>query len=264
VTFRALRLLLTAALASLLVAATAARADDYTDIWWAGEAESGWGVNLVQARDTIFATLFVHGPAPATTEYWYVASLNRVGSAFTGDLYQTTGTGIGAAWNTTDRTATKVGSATFTPTSTTAGTLVYNVNAVNVSKNIVRQTLTATALGGNYYGTASVYSSNCSNPARNGADIYSINLAVTQTVGGQLRFDFTYVTTGDSCTMTGTGVQQGLLYKVDPANYTCKSGPRTGAYFYQIKSTAFGIEGRWYAGAPGGCTEGAGFMALLP
>ena len=33
----------------------------------AGGTEDGWGVNLAQNQDVIFATFFVHGPAPSTT-----------------------------------------------------------------------------------------------------------------------------------------------------------------------------------------------------
>jgi hypothetical protein len=43
-------------LAASLMQALPAQADDYTDIWWAGSAEDGWGVNFIQSQDFIFAT----------------------------------------------------------------------------------------------------------------------------------------------------------------------------------------------------------------
>ncbi len=149
-TFRAV---LAVALVGSVLQPSAARATDYTDIWWAGPAEDGWGVNLIQSQNFIFATFFVYGPAPAKAPIWYAGNLTRAANgAFTGGLYQTTGTGIGVPWNPADHPqATQVGTATFTPTSTTTGTLVYNVNAANESKSIVRQTLTSIGLGGHIF-----------------------------------------------------------------------------------------------------------------
>ena len=48
------------ALGTLFLQALPARADDYSDIWWAaGGTESGWGINIAQSQDFIFATFFV-------------------------------------------------------------------------------------------------------------------------------------------------------------------------------------------------------------
>ena len=54
--------LLPAALAFvLLFLPLAGKAADYTDIWYL-PAESGWGVNMVQSDNFIFATFFIYGP----------------------------------------------------------------------------------------------------------------------------------------------------------------------------------------------------------
>ena len=45
---------------------------DFTDIWW-NAAESGWGINVAQRSNIIFATLFVYGPD--NTARWYSATL---------------------------------------------------------------------------------------------------------------------------------------------------------------------------------------------
>src|SRR4029453_13984971 len=87
------------ALGIFFLQALPARADDYTDIWWAGGVEDGWGINLIQSQDFIFATFFVYGPAPAKTPIWYAGNLTRrENGSFSGGLYQTTGTGLGATW----------------------------------------------------------------------------------------------------------------------------------------------------------------------
>jgi len=262
------RMFLVCALGASLLQSAPAGAEDYSDIWWAGPAESGWGVNLIQSQDTIFATFFVHGPAPSTTEYWYVATLARTaGNAFTGDLYQTTGTGIGAPWNPAQATSTKVGTATFTPTSSTSGSLIYNVGAVVVSKSIVRQTLTGIALGGQYYGTAVVVHSGCRTSSNNGTVLTDFDALVAQNTSGQFQLDFTYAGS-ESCTFAGFYAQQGLLFSV-PATYVCKNGStttlNTTATIYEMKATSNGLEGRWTVVDSGdGCQENGKFATVFP
>jgi hypothetical protein len=253
------------ALGLFVLQALPARADDYTDIWWAaGGAESGWGVNMIQSQDFIFATFFVYGPAPAKTPIWYAGNLTRqANGTFFGGLYQTTGTGIGAPWAPGDYGATQVGTATFTPTSTTTGTLLYNVGGVVVSKSIGRQTLTSIALGGSYFGTGVLTLSNCSDPANNGQQIFDVDPVVTQSTGGQLSFSLTFGS--DTCTIAGNYLQEGLLFRIPTASYVCAtSGINTGATMFEIRATAIGLEGRWNAPNAGGCQEDGAFASVFP
>jgi hypothetical protein len=254
------------AVTSVVPLPASASADDFTDIWWAGQAQSGWGVNMIQSQDVIFATLFVHGPAPSTTEFWYVASLDRtLGGDYTGDLYQTTGTGIGAAWNPADRTATKVGTATFSPTSTTTGTLVYNVGGVVVNKSIVRQTLSPVALGGAYTGTTVAYDYSCANPASAGTFKAHGDVNVTQTA---TRLNLVANVATDVCTFDGIYTQEGALFRIPNATYVCtRAGAtvlNTVASVYAIKSTAVGLEFQWYAANAFGCQEDGVAAAVFP
>jgi hypothetical protein len=263
------RVLLVFALTSLLVYAPQALADDYTDIWWAGPAEDGWGVNMIQSQDFIFATFFVYGPAPAKTPIWYVGQLQRSGNAFTGGLFQTTGTGIGDTWNPADHPSpTQVGSATFTPTDATSGTLDYSVNAVHVHKTIVRLPLPGIAIGGNYFGTAVVVHSGCKNSGDNGTVLTDFDPQVTQSTSGQLQMDFLYAG-NENCTFAGAYAQQGLLFRVPTATYVCKNGNtttvNTTATVYEMRSTSIGLEGRWFVqDSGGGCAEDGKFATVYP
>lgn len=256
-------------LAASMMQAMPARADDFTDIWWAGQAEDGWGVNLIQSHDFIFATFFVYGPPPAKTPIWYAGNLTRAaGGSFTGGLYQTTGTGFSAPWNPADHTVVQVGTATFTPIDSTSATLVYSVNGVLVTKSIVRQTLTQIPIGGSYFGTAVVVHSGCSTAANNGTVLTDFDAVVVQTTSGQVQIDFVYAGT-ENCTLAGTYDQQGQLFRVPVASYVCKSGTTTTvdttATIYEMKSTAIGLEGRWFAAnIGGGCIEDAKFATVFP
>src|SRR5450631_3536016 len=85
-----------ASLAVCLPAAATTSGDDYTDQWWAGQQESGWGVNFIQQGSTIFATLFVYGTD--NTPRWYVATMLRQSAgAYSGLLSSTTGPYFGAS-----------------------------------------------------------------------------------------------------------------------------------------------------------------------
>ena len=45
---------------SSVVTSTVTRANNYQDLWWV-PAESGWGINISQQGDVMFATWFIYG-----------------------------------------------------------------------------------------------------------------------------------------------------------------------------------------------------------
>ena len=255
------RLLLAVLLSS---AALGARAADYTDIWW-NPAENGWGVNLVQSDNFIFATFFVYGPN--NQPIWYAGNLNADGIGnYTGGLYVTTGTYFGTVpYNPLQFGVTQVGTATFTPTTAYTGVLTYNVGGVTVTKNIQRQTLTAIALGGSYVGGQSGEYVSCPDNSLNASYIDTYTLGVSQSPAGVATFTFTYDLVNATCTMSGTLEQHGQLYTIPNATYQCTGGLNFNetATMYEIKATAQGIEGRFTSNLSDGCTENAWFSAVL-
>jgi DNA-binding MarR family transcriptional regulator len=67
--------------------ASRAAATNYQDLWWGGESESGWGVNLTHQGNTIFATLFTY--ATNGKGMWLVATMaKQTDGSFSGDLLQ--------------------------------------------------------------------------------------------------------------------------------------------------------------------------------
>jgi hypothetical protein len=163
--FRRFAAALAASMAFAMPASATSFSTDYTDLWF-NPAESGWGVNLIQQGNTLFATLFVYGPDQ--TARWYVAS-GLVGSStttFTGPLFRTTGPYFGAPW-TGGGPATNVGSMSFVFNTPTTGTLTYVVDGVNVQKSIQRQTFVANNIGGAFLGGLTAQSSACSSGQNN-------------------------------------------------------------------------------------------------
>ena len=106
-------------------------------------SENGWGVNLVQNEDVIFATFFVYDISKQPT--WYSSPMCvDANGIYSGTLYADTGPWFGGPW-TGSAVATPVGTSVFTPTSATTGTLTYTVNnADGVSTIVVTKSIQRT------------------------------------------------------------------------------------------------------------------------
>ena len=119
---------------------------DYTDAWWAGLSESGWGVNIVQHAGSstssarLVAAWFTFDPrAPDTTTadtsdfqpLWILLA----GCGFTtttsctGPLFVDVGTPFSSpAWNQAAHSNRQVGTATIAWSDANNATFTYNVN----------------------------------------------------------------------------------------------------------------------------------------
>ncbi len=256
-----LRTLGAALLVSLALVRPAA-AVNWTDIWWA-TPEVGWGVNFVQSNTFIFATFFVHGPDLQPDWYTGEMTVNADG-VWSGPLYRTTGSYFGTSYSPSQTSTVRVGTVTFVPETAHNGLLTYNVNSVNVSKQISRLTLTAIPVGGKYFGGIYNEIYDCNNTTFNAVNrAYSV-VEVAQTsiaAGAQMQLSFNIGS--DACTMTGTYIQDGQQFRVPNATYTCSSGINTVARVSQITATAQGIEGQWIAGLTAGCVDTGYFSAVL-
>ena len=227
-------------------------ATDYTDTWWT-PSEPGWGVNLTQNGDAVYVTMYVYGGDDRPT--WFTALLSRDGSGdrFTGPLFRTAGTYYGApTWS--GFTVSIAGTATFTATSSTTGTLAYTANSVNVTKSIERITLGPLRVAGLYIGGVSGRRAGC-NPS--GAIVETKQFDILHsTVDGSIRIDQISTTTGALvCRMQGTAVQTGKLLTVTGASYTCTDGWNAPARVFNLRPTPGGFEAQWFSDAGGGCTE---------
>ncbi|MCY7386786.1 MAG: S1 family peptidase [Burkholderiales bacterium] len=112
---------------------------NYTSLWWAGEAESGWGMNLNHQGNIIFGTLFTYD---AGQGIWLILSRGerQADGSYTGLLYRTTGPAFNANPFTPITGGTEVGSMRLVFSGPDAGTLTYNVGSRSVTKSITKQT----------------------------------------------------------------------------------------------------------------------------
>jgi hypothetical protein len=125
-----------------------ALATNYTALWWAAPAgsEAGWGINLTQQGDLIFATWFTFGHD--NMPMWLVGTATKTSPG----VYTMTQLGrlTGPPFNTTPFPAlgmpggpvvAVVGSATFTFTDGNTAAFAYTVDGVSQTKTITRQVL---------------------------------------------------------------------------------------------------------------------------
>jgi hypothetical protein len=239
-------------------------AADFTDIWYLPR-ESGWGVNIVQSEDLLFATFFIYGSdnQPA----WYTALLTWDGTRYSGGLYATQGTFWANPWTTSNDQSVQAGTASFEPDAGNAyeATLVYTANGIgSVSKRIVRQSLKRIVIGGSYIGAQAGSYSSCSESEQNASYRDTYALSMVQPESGPATLTFTYAS-GATCTLSGTLQQRGQLYDMPAASYVCAGSLAftTTATLFEMKATAQGFEGRLSAALPSGCRENANFSAVL-
>lgn len=118
----------------------AAASPNFSDLWWrAGGSESGWGVNVTQQGQTIFATWFTYDDAGRGE--WLVMSNGASTGAMTwsGALYRTRGPAFDAPWDAAKFGATQVGTGSFAFTDANNGTFSATVDGASISKPITRQ-----------------------------------------------------------------------------------------------------------------------------
>jgi hypothetical protein len=227
---RRLLALLALGLATALPARATTYSIDFSDIWW-NAAESGWGINVIQRSDIIFATMFVYGPD--NTARWYSATLRPLNpqpaglTRFSGQLIRTTGPWFGTpVFNPNTVTVTAVGTMTLSFNSPVTGTLTYDVDGVPVSKQIARQPFGTENLAGQYLGGMYAIASQCVNPNNNGLAEIPGTMVVTQTGSGStLRANFVInIDANSACTFNGPYQQVGRMATISGGTFACIVG----------------------------------------
>lgn len=114
----------------------------YSDMWWAGQAENGWGMAITQHAPSQqqFNAFYVYEANGTPT--WYVMPGGRWNadfSNFSGALYRPTGARLDNFNPANVIVGNTVGNADITFTDLENATLRYTINGVAGSKNIVRQ-----------------------------------------------------------------------------------------------------------------------------
>ena len=135
-----------------LTLAVHAHAANYTDWWWGGPAQSGQGINVGQQADTVFASWSTYDERGAGMWVVFSGPLDATGKVVSGPLYRTTGPALGATFDASKVTSTKVGDGTLTFTDMHHATFTWTVDGMHGTLALVRQTYGASTIAGDYDG----------------------------------------------------------------------------------------------------------------
>jgi hypothetical protein len=224
---------------------------DVTDLWWNPD-ESGWGVNVIQQNNTVFATFFVYDTNARA--HWFVASAMTAqsatgsGAVFTGDLFESNGPYFGVPFNPVAVARNKVGTATLQFAFPGNGILTYTVNGATVTKAIRRQTWAANDASGGYEGTRTILSASSTVGCNVGSSSFS-NIQVSQS---QSSFGMTGTLAGAACTFSGNYGQEGHMGS-STGTFSCVNGVSGTYALSEIETTLYGFFAR-YSGTERGCT----------
>ncbi|MBC7624597.1 MAG: hypothetical protein H7232_14570 [Aeromicrobium sp.] len=127
-------------LATATVPATATSAANYSDLWWVGTTENGWGMSINQHGNTQLNVLFVYDSAgnPA----WYVLPGGAWNSDFTtysGALYQPRSAPLNAYNAAQFAVGAPVGTISINFTGKSTAVVSYTINGISGQKSMQRQ-----------------------------------------------------------------------------------------------------------------------------
>jgi len=222
-------------------------APNYTDLWWGGASESGWGLNVNHQGSTVFATLFTYDAGGAPMWLVLANGAQQTDGSFTGALYRTTGSPFNASpWNPANDVATQVGTMTLRFASSSAGTLTYTVNGTSVTKQISRQSFSTPATCSFTTGdrsTATNYQDLWWNPSESG---WGVNVTHQGDIIFATLFDYDLTGQGTwyvlaNAPKTSAGVYSGDLFRVTGpvfnANpWTATTALKVGTMTFQFTS----------------------------
>jgi hypothetical protein len=113
-------------------------------LWWGSLAESGWGVNLAQQGDIVFATYFTYDDTGKGQWLVMPNGTTADGTTFSGELYRTTGPAFDSAVFDPARVQSQVvGNASFSFSDANNGVFTATVEGRPVTKAITRQVYSA-------------------------------------------------------------------------------------------------------------------------
>ena len=265
-TFKMTRLVMLCFLTLLMVspARGSAFSTDNSDLWLA-QSEDGWGMQLVQRADIMFATIYVYDAAMAPI--YYTVTLTPMGTTaegeaiWVGDLYLTHGPWFGSpAFNSSQVSYRKVGQLTYAVKDLHASTLSYSVDGVAVSKEIYRYTLRNDDYSGSYVGAFRVVATQCFNPANNAAQVSLGTFNVISQSSSTLRI-VANSNQGFACTYDGDYQQFGQFGKSQGA-FSCTDGRAGDFTFYEMLVTKTDFRGLMVGGNTAGCSLSGNFTGL--
>ena len=250
------RLFALALLAPFPALAASSFMTDASDLWW-NPAESGWGVNIIEQSNVLFATFFVYSADGRA--HWYVASNmtcpgtpTDVQMICTGPLYETTGPVVGPGFDPSAVVRRQVGDAKFFYSREGSGQFDYTVDGVTVSKSVQRQTWAVNDITGTYNGTRVTRPWLVGCNAQNVTTTQPLGTMTVSQSGSSVNIATHLDTPAFSCNYSGDFTQSGRLGYVD-GTFSCSDGSSGNFHLSDIEVSKQGFLGR-ISQAPAGST----------
>jgi lysyl endopeptidase len=113
---------------------------NFTDLWWGGDSQTGWGLNLIQHPNNIMFVVWYTYDLQGKRIWYFMSNGSWESSGrYTGELYVASGPPYNAPFNRANFHVQRVGTGTLDFSSPNAGTWTYSVNGITGAKAIVRQ-----------------------------------------------------------------------------------------------------------------------------
>lgn len=246
----------TALLLASPLARAAPSAGDVTDLWW-NPSESGWGVNLMQQSNKVFATFFLYGADGRAS--WYVSPDMQGDSAngdqpirFRGNLYETSGPIVGTTFDPARVTRRVAGTVTFEYHRPSDGVITYSVDGTTVSKRVTRQTWAMNEIAGDYW----VKRATRSTCTSGGVGMNALGRMAVRRSGMAVTLSSE---SGPwlTCQYTGTYLQEGRMGRIT-GNYACGDGTSGPFTLSEVEVTDMGFTARYQA-TERGCSVAGNF-----
>lgn len=112
---------------------------NYSDMWWAGSSENGWGMSIQQHGNVQFNAIYVYDNAGKPV--WYVmpaGTWNADFTVYTGPIYRPTSAPLNNYVASQFKVGAAVGSITLSFTSNSTATMQYVIDGVAGQKSIQR------------------------------------------------------------------------------------------------------------------------------
>ncbi|MBL8516631.1 MAG: matrixin family metalloprotease [Betaproteobacteria bacterium] len=112
---------------------------DYTDVWWGGQAQNGWGLALAQEGSVLVGAWYTYNQQGQPV--WYLVQPGQWTGAttYSTTLLRATGSPlIGAVYNPALMNGVQAGTIVLNFSSSSTGTMTYTVDGVSQSKPIAR------------------------------------------------------------------------------------------------------------------------------
>jgi hypothetical protein len=212
---------------------------DESDLWW-NPNESGWGMQLVQQGEIIFATLFIYRSDGAPT--WVTAALNPTGHlTWSGGLYSTSGPWFGGPFNSAQVGVRQVGTLTFSAPFVNQGTVSYSIDGVPVTKQVERQLFNYDNYNGSYVVTVNLTASSCFAASQNGSGTGAFAISVSHS---STSMGMTWVFPGGQvCVYSGSYLQAGRIGNFQGA-YSCSTGEVGNMTLFEMTNRIGMLSGR--------------------